>query len=119
MPHYLGIEQFRATALVRQPFEHLIVPQFIGPQALSEINGDYPKISTFGSFPVDQLVFGPAFQALLDELNSDAFREAFEDKFAIDLSGRPTITTVRGKCGPSDGKIHTIRSLRSSQFSFT
>ena len=92
---------------MRQPFEHLIVPQFIGPQALAEINADYPKISTSGSFPVDQVVFGPAFQTLLDELNSEAFREAFEDKFEIDLSGRPTITTVRGRCGPGDGKIHT------------
>ena len=107
MLRYLGIEQFRATALVRRPFEHLIVPQFISPQALAEINIDYPKISTSGSFPVDQLVFGPAFHTLLDELNGDEFREAFEEKFALDLAGRPTITTVRGRCGPSDGKIHT------------
>jgi len=104
---YLGIEQFRATALVRRPFEHLIVPQFISPQALAEINIDYPKISISGSFPVDQLVFGPAFHTLLHELNGDEFREAFEEKFALDLAGRPTITTVRGRCGPSDGKIHT------------
>jgi SM-20-related protein len=105
--YYLGIEQFRTTPLVRQPFEHLIVPQFIAAPALAEINADYPKISTSGSFPVDQVVFGPAFQTLLDELNSEAFREAFEDKFESDLSERPTITTVRGRCGPGDGKIHT------------
>ena len=107
MLHYLGIKKFHTTALVRQPFEHLIVPEFISPQALAEINDDYPKISTSGSFPVDQLVFGPAFQTLLQELNSDEFREAFEEKFELDLSGRPTITTVRGRCGPADGKIHT------------
>jgi len=40
---YLGIEQFRTTPLVQQPFEHLIVPQFIGPQPLAEINADYPR----------------------------------------------------------------------------
>jgi SM-20-related protein len=107
MLHYLGIDQFRTTALVREPFEHLIVPQFIASNALTEINADYPKISTSGSFPVDKVTFGPAFQRLLDELNGDPFREAFEDKFGIDLSGRPTITTVRGRCGPGDGKIHT------------
>jgi hypothetical protein len=71
------------------------------------MNSDYPKIPTSGSFPVDQVVFGPAFQTLLNELSSDAFREAFEDKFGIDLSGRPTITTVRSRCGVGDGKIHT------------
>ena len=107
MAQYLGIDKFRATALVRQPFEHLIVPQFISARALAEINGDYPSIPSSGSFPVDQVVYGPAFQNLLVELNGDAFREAFEEKFGIDLSGRPTITTVRGRCGPADGKIHT------------
>jgi SM-20-related protein len=104
---YLGIEQFRTTPLVRQPFEHLIVPQFIGPLPLAEINADYPKIPTSGSFPVDQLSFGPAFRNFLEELNGDDFREAFEEKFGIELTGRPTITTVRGWCGPGDGKIHT------------
>jgi hypothetical protein len=107
VPQYLGIEQFRTTPLVRQPFEHLIVPQFIGPQPLAEINADYPKISTSGSFPVDQLAFGPAFRNFLEELNGDDFRKAFEEKFGIELTGRPTITTVRGRCGPGDGKIHT------------
>jgi SM-20-related protein len=107
VPRYLGIEQFCATSLVRRPFEHLIVPQFIGLKALAEINADYPKISTSGSFPVDQLAFGPAFRTLLDELNGDEFREAFEEKFGIELAGRPTITTVRGRCGAGDGKIHT------------
>ena len=107
MPGYLRLETFRATPLAREPFPHLIVSGFIGPQALAAINADYPKISTSGSFPVDQVNFGPAFQTLLDELESDAFREAFEEKFGLDLSGRPTVTTVRGRCDARDGKIHT------------
>ena len=36
-----------------------------------------------------------------------SFRETFEEKFELDLTGRPTITTVRGRCDPGDGKIHT------------
>ncbi|HXW42327.1 MAG TPA: 2OG-Fe(II) oxygenase [Xanthobacteraceae bacterium] len=107
MSAYLEIGKFRATELVKEPFEHLVVDRFIGPAALAEISADYPKISSPGSFPVDQVVYGPAFHTLLDELNGDEFREAFEEKFGIDLSGRPTITTVRGRCGPGDGKIHT------------
>jgi len=56
---------------------------------------------------VSQLTYGARFAHLLDELNSEAFRAAFEEKFALDLSGRPTTITVRGRCGPKDGKIHT------------
>jgi hypothetical protein len=107
MPGYLRLDDFRATPLVREPFQHLIVSGFIGPAALKAINADYPKISTPGSFPVDQVSFGPAFQTMLDELESEEFREAFEEKFGLDLAGRPTVTTVRGRCDARDGKIHT------------
>jgi SM-20-related protein len=107
MSGYLRLNAFRATPLVNEPFPHLIVSGFVGPQALGAINADYPKISTSGSFPVDQVSFGPAFRTLLDELESEAFREAFEEKFGLDLSGKPTVTTVRGRCDARDGKIHT------------
>ena len=107
MPGYLRLDAFCSTPLVKEPFEHLIVSGFVDTTAIAAINADYPKISTSGSFPVDQVVFGPAFQTLLDELESDAFREAFEEKFGIDLADRPTVTTVRGRCDARDGKIHT------------
>jgi SM-20-related protein len=107
MADYLGLEALRATPLVSEPFAHLVVPGFVSQAGLAAINADYPKIASPGSFPADQLVFGPAFQRLLDELEGDEFRDAFEEKFNVDLSGRPTITTVRGRCDASDGKIHT------------
>lgn len=107
MTEYLRLEALRGTPLESEPFAHLVVPGFVSAAGLAAINADYPKISSAGSFPTDQLVFGPAFQRLLDELESDGFREAFEEKFQLDLAGRPTITTVRGRCGAADGKIHT------------
>jgi len=107
MSNYLRLDAFRATPLAIEPFPHLIVDGFVGKAALAAINADYPKLTSPGSFPVDQVSFGPAFGALLEELEGDAFREAFEEKFDLDLSGRPTITTVRGRCDPRDGKIHT------------
>jgi SM-20-related protein len=107
MPTSMDLEAFRATPLIREPFQYLVVPRFIRRAALREINSDYPAITERGSFPVTGLTYGPAFARLLDELESDAFRKAFEEKFALDLSGRPTTTTVRGWCGAGDGKIHT------------
>ena len=107
MVEYLRLETLRATPLVADPFPHLVVPGFVSGAGLAAINADYPKIASPGSFPTDQLAFGPAFQTLLDGLESDEFREAFEEKFKLDLAGRPTITTVRGRCDAADGKIHT------------
>lgn len=103
----LDLEAFRATPLTKAPFEHLVVPGFVRAPARGRINADYPAIAERGSFPVGQVAYGAAFQELLDDLESDAFREAFEEKFGIDLSGRPTTVTVRGRCGAKDGQIHT------------
>ena len=103
----LDLDAFRGTPLTREPFEYLIVPGFVREAARARINADYPKIGQHGSFPVAQLSYGPAFHALLEELESDDFREAFEEKFRVDLAGRPTTTTVRGRCSPKDGRIHT------------
>src|ERR1700746_2384685 len=104
---YLDMEAFRATPRAREPFEYLVVPGFVRSDACARINADYPKIAERGSFPGGQLAFGAVFQEFLDELESDEFRAAFEEKFEIDLTGRPTTITVRGQCSRKDGQIHT------------
>jgi SM-20-related protein len=103
----LDLEAFRATPLTREPFEYLIVPDFVRPEALPAINADYPVIDCPGSFPLAGLRPGPAFRALVREMRGAALREAFEDKFSIDLRRRATLLTVRGRCGTRDGNIHT------------
>lgn len=105
--HDLDLDAFDKAPLSRDPFEHLVVPQFIRRGSFDAINEDYPKISQRGSFPVDRVAYGPAFARLLDQLETDEFRAAFERKFDIDLTGRPSTVTVRGWCGPGDGRIHT------------
>jgi hypothetical protein len=103
----LDLAAFRAAPLVREPFEHLILPGFIRPEARAAINADYPRIDSPGSFPVRGLTFGPAFGSLLETLRGPEVRATFEEKFGIDLTGRPTMLTVRGRCGTRDGNIHT------------
>jgi SM-20-related protein len=94
------------TPLERDPYEHVILRGFVRPEALGPINRDYPRIAHPGSFPLSSLEFGASFQALVDALRSDEFRKAFEDKFQIDLSNRPTTITVRGRSDTRDGNIH-------------
>ena len=103
----LDLAAFRSTPLVRRPFEYLVVSEFVKPAARAAVHADYPAIASPGSFPVSELIYGPAFQAFLNTLTGDEFRAAFEEKFDTDLAGRPTVVTVRGRCGPRDGHIHT------------
>jgi hypothetical protein len=101
------LESFRATPLSRDPYEHIVLRGFVKPEALQKINADYPKIEQAGSFPLNALKFGPGFQAMVDALESEEFRKAFEEKFQVDLTRRPSTITVRGRCSSRDGQIHT------------
>jgi SM-20-related protein len=51
--------------------------------------------------------YGPEFAHLIAELKSDAFRALLAEKFAMDLSDKPVMITVRGKADHTDGRIHT------------
>jgi len=89
------------------PFEHVIVPGVISGEVLRAIHEDFPKIDRPGSHPLSGLSYGPRFDALLDELQSPSFADRVGGKLGIDLSGQPTMITVRGRCRPTDGRIHT------------
>ena len=102
----LDLDALRRTAVAADPFPFLTVPGFLPPSAVRAVSADYPRIDQPGSFPVGGLQFGPAFQHLLDELEGPALRGIFAEKFAIDLTGRPTTITVRGQAQASDGRIH-------------
>ena len=103
----LELERFEATALQRAPFDFLIVPGFLKRAALPAVERDFPAIDRGGSFPSTSVACGPAFTTLLDELQGPAVTAAFEAKFAADLTGRPTMVTLRGQSRAKDGAIHT------------
>ncbi|MEQ8355903.1 MAG: 2OG-Fe(II) oxygenase [Kiloniellaceae bacterium] len=103
----LALDRFAATPLQRVPFDFLIVPGFLTTAALPAIERDFPEISSGGSFPAPSLKCGPAFTDLLGDLQGPAVTAAFAAKFELDLSGRPTMVTLRGQSRAKDGAIHT------------
>ncbi|MGD9644230.1 MAG: 2OG-Fe(II) oxygenase [Pirellulales bacterium] len=108
MPHsLLDLDALRAAPLVREPFEYLILPGFVAAEDCAAINADYPAIDKHGSFPIEHLPSGPAFNRLIDALRGPDFRQICEQKFHLDLGDRPTVITARGQCCAKDGRIHT------------
>ena len=103
---FLDLAAFERTHLIGEPFPYLIVPGFVSPAGRAALARDYPQIEQPGSFPLGDLVYGPAFAAFIADLEGAAMREAFARKFAIDLTGRPTMITVRGQARASDGRIY-------------
>jgi len=103
----LRLDTLRATPIERDPFEYVIVKDFIERKKLEEAMADYPEVAGPGSHPPSSLKIAGGFRELIDELLATPFRNAIEEKFDIDLTDRPTMYTVRGFCRARDGKIHT------------
>ena len=102
----INIDEFKSTPLRIDPYQYLIVPDFLNKTAITAIEKDYPRIKKAGSFPLETLSYGKAFSDLIEELKGTEIRQAFEEKFHTDLKGKPTTITVRGHCQKKDGKIH-------------
>ncbi|UCH73000.1 MAG: 2OG-Fe(II) oxygenase [Rhodospirillales bacterium] len=102
----VDLEHLRHTPVSTDPFDHIVVPEFIRKEALANLHRDYPDVGRPGSFPVSTVSFGPSFGRVLEEIQSPAMTAAIGEKFDIDLAGRPTMVTVRDRCRARDGQIH-------------
>jgi SM-20-related protein len=103
----VDLEALRRTPATRDPFFFTIVPDFVEPGQAKAIRRDFPAIAYPGLLPVEATDFGPRFGRLIEELRSAPVARVFSEKFEIDLVGRPTMITVRGRCQARDGRIHT------------
>ncbi|MBM3585851.1 MAG: hypothetical protein FJX36_16000 [Alphaproteobacteria bacterium] len=103
---YLDPDRLAATPLARDPFEHVIVPGFVRAEALDALAAVYPAIAEPGSFPLESVKGGAAFDALIAELRAPATAAAFGAAFGLDLGSFPTMVTVCSRCQAKDGRIH-------------
>jgi SM-20-related protein len=104
---YLCCDTLGQTPLQRDPFDYVVVPDFIRGDQLAGIAADFPSVPGPGSHPPSELRIVGHFAGLLEELNGEKFRQVIESKFSIDLIGSPTMATVRGQLRMKDGSIHT------------
>jgi SM-20-related protein len=104
---YCDFAALEQTPLQRDPFEYLVLPDFIKPENFASVSADYPEVPGPGSHPPAELDIHGHFEQLMAELQGPEFRAAIERKFNLDLTGRPTMYTVRGFIREKDGSIHT------------
>jgi SM-20-related protein len=104
---FCDFEALERTPLERDPYDFVVVPGFLRSERFTDIIADYPEVPGPGSHPPSELKIRGQFAALIDELRAPQFQGAIERKFQIDLTGRPTMYTVRGYIREKDGSIHT------------
>lgn len=102
----LNMAALKAAELKTDPYDYLVVENFINQDCFASVTADFPAIHEAGSFPPDTLDIRGAFADLLAEMDGEAFRQAVEEKFNLSLADNPTMFTVRGKCALHNGKIH-------------
>lgn len=103
----LDYAALRETPPASEPFPHVIVRNFVPPEALPALLRDLPAMSHRGSFPIGSLRLGPQARALVAEMEGPRLRQAIAETFDLDLAAAPTMLTLRGRSTERDGHIHT------------
>jgi SM-20-related protein len=108
----LDFDALDRAPLQKDPCHFVVIPHFVKREALAEVNRDYPQIEAPGNFPLEELHYGTAFAALLEELQSPLMREKFATKFGVDLSEHPLQIGVRRYSEVADGNVHNDSKMK-------
>lgn len=103
----LDYAALKATPVGGDPFDHVVVRDFVPPVALAQVYAELPRLDRGGSFPPEALKMGPSARALMAELEGPVLRTAIAEKFALDLEHAPSMLTMRLATREKDGQIHT------------
>lgn len=104
--------KFATTPLVRSPFDFLVVTGFVRPEAAAAANESFPAPDMPGVLPAPPQCLRDGFGRLLAALRSSRTTEAFAEKFGLALSVDTLMVTLRSRCRPRDGAIHTDSALK-------
>jgi hypothetical protein len=107
MTALLDLPALQAAPVAEAPFRHILVPNFVPPEALARVHADLPRRERGGSFPPEALRLGPAAAALMHEMEGTALRDTIAAKLGMALDEAPSMLTVRLYCRERDGQIHT------------
>ena len=103
----LDLDRLREATLRRDPFDFVVVEDFVRPEYLPGLLPVFRASGVTAVFRSTRCACDAEFAGFAAELEGEALRREIERKFAIDLSGRPTMITVRGQSDGKDGRIHT------------
>lgn len=103
----IDLDALRRAPLVREPFDHLVVPDALAAADQRAVRDHYPDIDTPANHRLEDLQPGPAFAELMAELQGPEFARALGARFDLPLETMPTTITVRKYCERTDGDIHT------------
>jgi SM-20-related protein len=103
----LNLDAVGKAPAFNDPYRHFVGDGVLTQDAVPALVADFPDIKQTGFFPLDDLRFGGAFAALMDDIAQPAFSEAVGAKLDMALADKPKLITIRKWSATSDGRIHT------------
>ena len=104
--HHLNFAKLEQARLEQEPFEHTVIPAFLDRGTIERVNDTFPPVVSGGSFAIESLETGMVIKEVIDELDSPRFEKLIEQKFGVELAGRPKMYSLRGHTRAKDGRIH-------------
>jgi len=103
----LNAEAVRAAPLSHKPYDFFLGSGVLKEEAIPDLKRDFPNITKTGYLTVDEVDLKGRFKQLIDEIESDEFSQVLSEKFGMDLTRYPRLTTIRKLSQAKDGRIHT------------
>jgi SM-20-related protein len=103
----IDLEAIRTAPVSRQPYPFLLNSNFLKKDQVEELRREFPDIKKPGFLTVDDVEIKGRFKRLIDELEGPELTRALSERFGVDLSPYPRLTTIRKVSQLKDGRIHT------------
>ncbi len=102
-----NFDVLRSAPVNTDPFPYFMAQGVLSEDDLAEAIRDFPKLDMAGLFLPEAAEYGTSFARLLDILRGPELRQIVGEKLQVDLTGRPTMVTVRACAQAKDGRIHS------------
>jgi len=107
MQNVLDLAALQSTPVKNDPYPYFKLDNAIHADYVQSVIDGFPAIADGGSYNVDDVESNSAFQALIDSIDTPAFRQIICDKFDVKVMDLPMMMTLRGFSRDKDGRIHT------------
>lgn len=106
-PDLIDFGAFARTPLIRDPFDHLVLPGFVPHATATAATEAFPGPDLPGVLPAPTTPPPDTFGDLLRMIRDPRTSEAFGEKFGLHLDPATLMVTLRARTRPIDGQIHT------------
>ena len=70
----IDLDALRATPRKSDPYDYLVVPNFVPSGALAKVIADFPTVKSTGSLPLTELDIHGAFKTLIERMEGQIGR---------------------------------------------